>query len=115
MSNSDAPSKVHTLNRHIGLVAGGASFIRSRLVDSLMNQQWEAVVLDNSHTGNMENVQQWLKNKRLGFAKDKLRNAADVQKAVEDSQTAFHFVANPEAPFREADLLLKEIAEKGKR
>lgn len=91
------------LSPHTALVTGGAGFIGSHLVDSLMNQQWEVTVFDNLSSGNVENVQQWLKNKRFRFVKGDLKNLADIEKAGVDAQVVFHFAANPEVRVGETE------------
>lgn len=42
------------------LVTGGAGFIGSHLIDSLMNQGHEVLCLDNFYTGEKSNVDHWL-------------------------------------------------------
>eukprot|EP01135_Chromosphaera_perkinsii_P007802 Nk52_evm1s1014 gene=Nk52_evmTU1s1014 len=42
------------------LVTGGAGFVGSHLVDSLMQQGHEVTVVDNFFTGRKQNVQQWV-------------------------------------------------------
>jgi nucleoside-diphosphate-sugar epimerase len=45
------------------LVAGGAGFIGSHIVDRLISDGVEVTVLDNLYTGRLENVKQHKQNK----------------------------------------------------
>jgi len=85
------------------LITGGAGFIGSHLVDSLMNKRWGIVVLDNLSNGSLENIRKWLQNKEFKFVKGDLKNAADARKAVEDVELVFHLAANPEVRVGETD------------
>ena len=49
------------------LVTGGAGFIGSHLVDSLMEAGSEVCVLDNLSAGNLINLKQWHKNPDFSF------------------------------------------------
>ena len=51
MNPSDFPKRI--------LVAGGAGFVGSYLVDRLMLQGHQVTVLDNFFTGNKSNVEHW--------------------------------------------------------
>jgi UDP-glucose 4-epimerase len=78
------------------LVTGGAGFIGSHLVDELMEKGWSVVVLDNLSSGNMANVERWLKNESFRFVRGDLKNPADARGVVEDVDVVFHLAANPE-------------------
>jgi UDP-glucuronate decarboxylase len=49
------------------LVAGGAGFLGSHLVDRLMSEENHVVVLDNLYTGSMRNINQHLENPNFKF------------------------------------------------
>lgn len=49
------------------LVTGGAGFLGSHLVDSLMKDGHHVTVLDNLQTGKATNLQQWANNSRFRF------------------------------------------------
>lgn len=49
------------------LVAGGAGFLGSHLVDRLMSEGNHVVVLDNLYTGSMGNINQHLENPKFKF------------------------------------------------
>jgi UDP-glucose 4-epimerase len=78
------------------LVTGGAGFIGSNLVDNLMKHEYEVVVLDNLSNGNLNNIRQWLRNERFHLVRGDLKNATDLQKAVDNVELVFHLAANPE-------------------
>jgi len=81
---------------HKVLITGGAGFIGSHLVDSLMKKGWKVVVLDNLSNGSLKNLDRWLKNEKFKFIQGDLKNPADALKAVSDVELVFHMAANPE-------------------
>ena len=44
------------MKKKIALVTGGAGFIGSHLVDSLLEDKHEVIILDNLSTGRLENI-----------------------------------------------------------
>jgi UDP-glucose 4-epimerase len=79
------------------LVIGGAGFIGSHLVDSLMARREYVCVFDNLSTGSMENVRQWLDHPNFTFIKGDLLNQPDLKKLeVGNYNIIFHLAANPE-------------------
>jgi len=78
------------------LVTGGAGFIGSHLVDSLMEESHEVRVLDDLSAGSLDNLRQWMGHKRFEFIKGDMRNSQIVKNAVSDVDTIFHLAANPE-------------------
>jgi len=91
------------LRRYKALITGGAGFIGSHLVDSLMNKRWNIVVLDNLSSGSLKNICKWLQNKQFEFIKGDLKNATDARKAVKDVELVFHLAANPEVRLGETE------------
>lgn len=91
------------MRRYTVLVTGGAGFIGSHLVDSLMNKGWDVVVLDNLSSGSLKNVRKWLENERFKFVQGDLKSANEAQKAVENVELVFHLAANPEVRVGETD------------
>jgi len=85
------------------LVTGGAGFIGSHLVDSLMKKKMNAVVLDDLSSGNLNNIKGWFSDKNFMFIKGDLKNIADARKAVRDIELVFHMAANPEVRVGETD------------
>jgi len=85
------------------LVTGGAGFIGSHLVDQLMTQKYEVTVIDNLSSGNLKNVEKWLKNKRFTFIEGDIKNPQTIEKATQHTDLVFHFAANPEVRVGETD------------
>lgn len=77
------------------LVTGGAGFIGSHLVDSLMNAGTQVCVLDNLSAGNIQNLKPWLNNPHFCFLNKDLINPLD---SINDTSfdAIFHLAANPE-------------------
>ena len=79
------------------LVTGGAGFIGSHLVDSLMARGNYVCVFDNLSTGSLENVEHWLNHPNFTFIKGDLLSQSNLKKLkVDDYNVIFHLAANPE-------------------
>jgi UDP-glucose 4-epimerase len=79
------------------LITGGAGFIGSHLVDSLMVRGDEVCVFDNLSTGSVENVRHWLDSPNFTLIRGDLLNPIDLEKMkIERYSLIFHFAANPE-------------------
>ena len=78
------------------LVTGGAGFIGSQLVGTLMNRGNEVVVLDNLSSGTLENTATWLDNSRFKFVKGDLLKPEDIKNAIDGCEVVFHLAANPD-------------------
>lgn len=78
------------------LVTGGAGFIGSHLVGSLMRKGGKVRLLDNSSTGSMDNVAHWIGHPNLTFIKGDCLNREDIRKAMKNCGLVFHLAANPE-------------------
>jgi len=91
------------LKRYKALITGGAGFIGSYLVDSLMNRQWDVVVLDNLSSGKLKNISKWLKNEQFEFVKGDLKHSTDCRKAINGVELVLHMAANPEVRVGETD------------
>ncbi|MFQ6065400.1 MAG: NAD-dependent epimerase/dehydratase family protein, partial [Candidatus Bathyarchaeia archaeon] len=78
------------------LVTGGAGFIGSHLVDSLMRKGGKITLLDNLSTGSMDNVAQWIEHSNFTFIKGDCLNREEIHKAIKDCELVFHLAANPE-------------------
>ena len=78
------------------LVTGGAGFIGSHLVDSLMNQGYHVRVVDSFSAGRIENIKQWLNHPRFQLIKGDLRNPTVAVEAVKGVDIVYHLAANPE-------------------
>jgi len=76
-----------------GLVTGGAGFIGSHLVESLLDQGWQVRVLDDLSTGKLANLA--AVQDRIEFMQGSITDAGAVQKAVRDCEVVFHLAALP--------------------
>jgi UDP-glucose 4-epimerase len=85
------------------LITGGAGFIGSRLVNDLMHHGCEIVVLDNLSAGKLENLEQWLGNKRFTFLKMDMLNLDTAKTVLEDCDIVFHLAANPDVRIGASD------------
>ena len=75
------------------LVAGGAGFIGSHIVDKLLNQDIEVTVLDNLYTGKPENIEQCKGNRKFRFVQGDVRNLDLVKRLVKDVDAVFNEAA----------------------
>jgi UDP-glucose 4-epimerase len=85
------------------LVTGGAGFIGSRLVETLVNRGHEVRVLDNFSTGRLANLTKVLKSIEL-FRGD-LAEAPTTRAAVKGVELIFHLAGSPLVPRSLADPL----------
>lgn len=85
------------------LVTGGAGFIGSHIVETLLAQGASVRVLDNFSTGKRENLEplvQQFDGNRLEILEGDLRDASHVEEAVRDIEIIFHeaaFVSVPQS------------------
>lgn len=85
------------------LVTGGAGFIGSHIVHTLLEQGHSVRVLDNFSTGKRENLEglaRQFNGNRFEVFEGDLRNASDVQAAVRGVEVIFHegaFVSVPQS------------------
>jgi UDP-N-acetylglucosamine/UDP-N-acetylgalactosamine 4-epimerase len=80
------------------LVTGGAGFIGSNLVDSLLNSGNTVVCIDNFSTGKRENLKEFIGNPAFKLIEGDIRNYDDCLKAVENIDTVFHEAALGSVP-----------------
>ncbi len=79
------------------LVTGGASFIGSHLVDTLITQGAKVCVFNNLTNRTLQNIKPWLNNPNLTFIKDDILNPTDLKKLKNNHhELIFHLAANPE-------------------
>jgi len=78
------------------LVTGGAGFIGSHLVDSLVSAGCKVAVLDNLSSGNYANLKH-LEGK-FAFYRDDIRNQRAISTAAEGSEVIFHLAAIVSVP-----------------
>lgn len=78
------------------LVTGGAGFIGSNIVETLLREGKSVRVLDNFSTGKRENIEALLD--RIELIEGDLRRAEDVRRAVEGVRYVLHEGAIPSVP-----------------
>ncbi|MEI6050395.1 MAG: SDR family oxidoreductase [Bacteroidota bacterium] len=80
------------------LVTGGAGFIGSNLVESLLNADNQVVCLDNFSTGKRENLKSFADNRGFTLIEGDIRNYIDCEKAVKNIDIVFHEAALGSVP-----------------
>jgi nucleoside-diphosphate-sugar epimerase len=75
------------------LVTGGAGFIGSHLVRSLVGKGWDVVVLDDFSSGRMENLGKLKDSGGLRVVKGDVRDRKAVDDAVEGVEAVVHLAA----------------------
>lgn len=76
------------------LVTGGASFIGSHIVDSLLDKGASVRVADDLTSGKLENIQSHIDHKKIEFIKGDLRTTGLVESAIKDIDIIFHLAAD---------------------
>lgn len=77
-------------------VSGGAGFIGSHLVDSLI-QKGEVTVYDNLSSGRIEFISHHFNKPGFDFVQKDLLDLEDLKQAIKDQEIVFHLAANPDA------------------
>ncbi|MBE0676901.1 MAG: SDR family oxidoreductase [Bacteroidales bacterium] len=80
------------------LVTGGAGFIGSNLVASLLEARNEVVCLDNFSTGRRKNIEEFIDNPSFRLLEGDIRNYDDCLKAVQGIEIVFHQAALGSVP-----------------
>lgn len=80
------------------LVTGGAGFIGSNLVESLLGSDNSVVCLDNFSTGKRENISGFINNPRFRLIEGDIRNYSDCERAVQGVDYVFHQAALGSVP-----------------
>jgi UDP-N-acetylglucosamine/UDP-N-acetylgalactosamine 4-epimerase len=80
------------------LVTGGAGFIGSNLVESMLNEGNSVVCLDNFSTGKRENLKSFMDNPAFRLIEGDIRNYSDCEKAVQGIDYVFHQAALGSVP-----------------
>lgn len=91
MSNPNNLVNEHYKGKHI-LVTGGASFIGSTLVESLLSNGASVTVADNLSSGSMENLEE-VRND-IEFMEGDLRRKEFAYRASRGKELVFHLAAN---------------------
>ncbi len=87
-----------TLTNSKVLVTGGAGFIGSNLVESMLGSGNYVVCLDNFSTGKRENLKSFQDNKNFRLIEGDIRNYNDCVKALEGMEYVFHQAALGSVP-----------------
>lgn len=80
------------------LVTGGAGFIGSNLIDSLLGSGNNVVCLDNFATGKRQNLKDHISNPKFRLIEGDIRNYDDCCRAVEGTEIVFHEAALGSVP-----------------
>jgi UDP-N-acetylglucosamine 4-epimerase len=80
------------------LVTGGAGFIGSALIETLLAHDNEVVCLDNLATGKRENMSGFNGNTNFRFIEGDIRSLADCAKATDGIEYVFHEAALGSVP-----------------
>ena len=75
------------------LVTGGAGFIGSNLVASLLESGNQVVCLDNFSTGKPDNIREFLEHPEFRFIEGDIRNYDDCMRSVGGVEMVFHQAA----------------------
>jgi UDP-glucose 4-epimerase len=76
-------------------ITGGAGFIGSHLVDTLLKNNYSVTVYDNLSSGDKSFIQHHLKQKEFTFIQADLLNRKRVKKELQGHDVVFHLAANP--------------------
>ncbi len=76
------------------LVTGGASFIGSNLVDSLLGKGASVRVVDDLSSGTLENIKDHVDSGKIDFVHADLREPGVSRKVMADIQVVFHLAAD---------------------
>jgi UDP-N-acetylglucosamine/UDP-N-acetyl-alpha-D-glucosaminouronate 4-epimerase len=80
------------------LITGGAGFIGSNLVESMLNSGNFVVCLDNFSTGKRENLSGFMNNPGFKLIEADIRNYADCERSVRGIDFVFHQAALGSVP-----------------
>ena len=80
------------------LVTGGAGFIGSNLIESLLKKGYQVVCLDNLSTGSLNNIQEFLENQNFEFVEGDILNSDLVLSLTKDVFAVCHQAALGSVP-----------------
>ena len=80
------------------IVTGGAGFIGSHLADELFKRGYQVIILDNLSTGNISNLDSFLKKRNTEFVQGSITNLRLLQKLFSGADYVFHQAAIPSVP-----------------
>jgi nucleoside-diphosphate-sugar epimerase len=76
------------------LVTGGASFIGSTLVDSLINKGAFVKTIDDLTSGKIENIKDHINGKKIEFVNHDIRTYSDLKGLFKNVHVVFHLAAD---------------------
>jgi len=79
------------------LVTGGAGFIGSHIAQRLVQEGYQAVILDNLSTGRLENLESFAD--KVDFVEGDVRDAALLRKLCQGCELVFHQAAVVSVPY----------------
>jgi len=85
------------------LVAGGAGFIGSHLVDALIEKGYRVRVVDNLSNGNTKNIDRWSNDSHFELIRGDLKDSKVANRSVEGVEAVFHLAANPDVRLGASD------------
>jgi UDP-glucose 4-epimerase len=88
---------------HKVLVTGGAGFIGSHLVDSMVSRGIDVRIVDNLSSGNLKNIGRGLDGAGVEFVQGDLKDLDTASRSVCGVEAVFHLAANPEVRVAEVD------------
>jgi len=96
------------------LVTGGAGFIGSHIADRLLNEGLEVTVIDNLHTGRLENVVHNQHRKNFHLIKGNILNFDLIKGIMKNLDAVFHIAALSSVPLSVKNpILTNEVNVKG--
>jgi UDP-glucose 4-epimerase len=75
------------------LVTGGAGFIGSNLIDTLMEQGHEVTVLDNLSVGKVSNIERHLESDHFHFVNGSILDLSTLERLVRQADLIYHLAA----------------------
>lgn len=86
------------LSGNTALVTGGAGFIGSHLVGSLISSGWDVRVLDDLSTGKLDNLNESFGSRRFSFIRGSIRKIEVVRRVIRGADVVFHLAAIVSVP-----------------
>lgn len=75
------------------LVTGGAGFVGSHLAETLVDQGWDVVAVDDLSTGSMANIAHLKNNSRFSYVLETVMNRPLMLELVDGCDVVFHLAA----------------------
>lgn len=90
--------QVQILTNKTILVTGGAGFIGSNLIETLLDHNIKVICLDNFSTGKRKNIEPFLNNPQFTLIEGDIRNLKDCEAACKDVDFVLHQAALGSVP-----------------